>query len=109
MRDLTSLVDTTKTVIVRRNGGTPWKERIVEYLLEKRGRALITDVLKATDPDPNPERYRQRKHCLDSQKTYMKQDLLVDASYDGKDMILNGLINKKTGICNPFVYPEIKK
>jgi len=103
------LIDTTKEVIVRRNGGTPWKERITDFLIENKGRAKITDVLKATDPSPDPTCYRMRKHCLDSQKTYMGQDLNVIASYDGEYMILDGVRDPKTNKVHPFKYAVTPK
>jgi len=98
------MTDKAKEVIVRRNGGTPWKERITDYLIEHKGKAKIVDVLKATDPSPDPARYRMRKHCLDSQKTYMGQDLNVIASYDGEYMILDGVRDVKSGKVHPFKY-----
>jgi hypothetical protein len=102
MKDLSALVDKTKEAKAV-GSGTPWKERIVNYLLDQKGyRAPIKKVLEVTDEKYDPNKYRARKHCLDSQKTYMKQDLLVHASYDGEDMVLVGLEDKKTGKVHPF-------
>jgi hypothetical protein len=103
MKDLTKLVDTTKVATVA-SSSVPWKERIVNFLLDQKDhRAPIKTVLEKTDEKHDPAKYLSRKHCLDSQKTYMKQYLNVHAGYDGDDMYLIGLEDKKTGKVHPFV------
>lgn len=105
MKDLSKLVDTTKEVTAV--SGIPWKERIVDYLLTKPGyRAPIKQVLADTDEKHDPNNYSKRKHCLDSQKTYMKQDLNVIAEWQGEDMVLVGLYDPKKDVINPFKAPK---
>lgn len=82
---------------------TPWKNRIIDYLLTKKNHtATIKEVLKATDDKYNEENYSKRKHCLDSQKTYMKQDLNVIAAYQDDTIKLVGVYNPKKNIIQPF-------
>ena len=99
---LEEMVDMKKEVAVA-DTSVSFKDRIVKYLLDQKGFAApVEQLLKDIDPKYDGSNFSKRKHCLDSQKTYMKQDLNVYASYvdEGKTMQLDGL--KIDGVVRPF-------
>lgn len=114
--DLSKIVDDKQVIEVTATGRT-WKDEIVDFLFAQDGyEAPVKLVLEKTDPKHAPESFRKRKHCLDSQKTYMKDMYLgnksvqfdgIAASYtdNGKSMKLVGVYNKDGNI-HPF--KEIK-
>jgi len=73
---------------------TAWKDRIVEFLMDNQG-ASTRDILEATDPNFTGDNFTKRKHCLDSQITYARQDYnLVIQKQDDK-YLLRGVIKDK--------------
>ena len=76
----------------------PWKERIVEWMVDQDdAKQKFTAILEATDDKYDPDsdnkkfRYENRKHCLDSQLTYIRQDYDIRTRVDGESVILLGI------------------
>lgn len=67
-----------------------WKQRIVE-LMTSSDKSLFTykEILEHTDPNFTGDNYTSRKHCLDSQMTYIRQDYkIVTKKIDDKVCLL---------------------
>lgn len=109
MTDYTKLVDTSKEIKANTSSKS-WKHIIIEYLLTQPNHtAPIKEVLTNTDPKYTVDNYSKRKHCLDSQKTYMKQDLNVIAEYNDTNMRLIGVLDPKKDVIHPFKSSTPKK
>lgn len=75
------------------DSSTPWKDRIIEWMTNQPDAAQsFRDVLKHTDPKYTGENYVKRKHCLDSQLTYMRQDYDIRTkNVDDDKIVLLGI------------------
>ena len=76
------------------DGTTPWKERIITYMISTENAAHSpVEILENTDPKYNKENYDARKHCLDSQLTYIRQDFNIRTkTLDDSRVILLGVV-----------------
>lgn len=87
----------------------PWKQRIVEWMT-KQEEPIHTarEILEATDQSFNPKasdkgHYIGRKHCLDSQLTYIRQDYGIRTrSFGDQGVALLGIENRETKKLIPF-------
>ena len=90
------------------DSSTPWKERIVNWMIEQDEAAHTpAEILEATDEkyDPkSPEKkfhFPARKHCLDSQMTYIRQDYDIKTKQlEGDKIVLLGMV--RDGKLVPF-------
>lgn len=73
-----------------KSSSEPWKERIVSYLIDREDPlATYEEILEATDDKYNGDNFNKRKHCLDSQFTYIRQDLnILTKKVDDKIAVL---------------------
>lgn len=91
------------------DNNVPWKQRIVEWMTSQ-PEAVHTaqEILKATDGQYDPKvvdrsHFNGRKHCLDSQLTYIRQDYGIRTrSFGEKGVALLGVENKETKKLIPF-------
>jgi len=90
--DFTKHLDETKTVDAKTvvDSSTPWKDRIVQFMINSKEAALTDkEILEATDPNYNTENFENRKHCLDSQFTYIRKDFNIRTKkVDNKTVLL---------------------
>ena len=72
---------------------TPWKDRIIAWMSTQPEAAQpIEAILKATDPKFTGENLVKRRHCLDSQLTYMRQDYDIRTKFvDNDKLVLLGV------------------
>lgn len=112
MSKFSAHLDATQTLDAAKfaTSSTPWKERIATYLIENQNKTS-KEILKATDPKFDGTNYSSRKHCLDSQITYMRQDYNMVVRHENDKYILLGIIDPKTNKMTPFTsaLPFIKK
>lgn len=94
-----ALLDESKTIDASTitNSSTPWKDRIIEYMTSQPD-AACTDaqILEATDDKLSDTNFTKRKHCLDSQFTYLRQDYHIHTKkVDNKTVLLGIEKNNK--------------
>jgi hypothetical protein len=84
------------------DASTPWKERIVEFMTSSPQAAHTPhEILEATDPKYDPKstdkskHFPARKHCLDSQLTYITQDYDIRRTWDGDKVVLLGVVRNE--------------
>ena len=79
------------------DGSTPWKERIIAYMISTPEAAHSpTEILTNTDPKYNEENYDARKHCLDSQLHYIRRDFNIRTkTLDDSKVVLLGIVRDK--------------
>ena len=90
------------------DSSTPWKERIVDWMISQPEAAHTpVEILEATDDKFDPKasdkkfHYPARKHCLDSQMTYIRQDYDIKTKQlDGDKIVLLGMV--RDGKLVPF-------
>ncbi len=71
------------------DSSTPWKDRIIQWMTSQQEAAQsVEQILKATDPKYTGDNLSKRKHCLDSQLTYMRQDYSIRTKSVDEDKIV---------------------
>ena len=75
------------------DSATPWKDRIIQWMTSQEEAAQsVRAILEATDPKFTGDNLGKRKHCLDSQLTYMRQDYNIRTkSVDDDKIVLLGV------------------
>lgn len=84
-------LDSSKAVDAKSvaDSSTPWKDRIIEWMSSQPEAAQSVEaILKATDPKFTGDNLGKRKHCLDSQLTYMRQDYNIRTKSIDEDKIV---------------------
>lgn len=73
-----------------------WKERIVTFMTSAdEAEHSIVEILEATDPIFDGKNLSKRKKCLESQLTYIRQDLDIHIKRVNDQVTLVGLIRDK--------------
>lgn len=104
--DFTKQLDESKAVDASTvtSSTTPWKERIVEFLIENQA-STAEEILTKTDAKYDGNNFTKRKHCLDSQLTYIRQDFnILTKTVDENKIVLLGVVKDKKLI--PFKTAE---
>ena len=91
------------------DSSVPWKQRIVEWMTAQPEPVhTVKQILEATDAVYDPKNkdeshFRSRKHCLDSQMTYIRQDYGIRTkTFGDQGIALLGIDNKETKKLIPF-------